>query len=72
MTRADWRQIGGTLVEEFPAVRRTATNGARYLDAIILPNGENRIAHWWEVEVEGQDVIVVQTKAKRLGLYLLG
>ncbi|PCH79300.1 MAG: hypothetical protein COB96_04575 [Planctomycetota bacterium] len=59
-------------MEEFPAVRRTATNGARYLDAIILPNGENRIAHWWEVEVEGQDVIVVQTKAKRLGLYLLG
>ena len=72
MTRAYWKKVGGTLVEEFPVVRRTSTNGARYLDAIILPNGENRIAHWEDIEVEGQDVIVVQTKAKRLGMYLLG
>jgi hypothetical protein len=72
MIRAYWRQVGGTLVEEFPAVRRTTTCGQRLLDAVILPNGETRIAHWREVSLEGEDVIVVQAKARRLGMYLMG
>lgn len=72
MIRAYWRQIGGTLIEEFPAVGRTDTCGQRLLDAVILPNGEERIAHWREVSLEGKDVIVVQAKARRLGMYLMG
>lgn len=72
MIRAYWRQVGGTLIEEFPAVRRTETCGQRLLDAVILPNGETRIAHWREVTLEGKDVIVVQAKAHRLGMYLMG
>ena len=72
MTRAYWKRVGGTLIEEFPAVKGSATCGPRQLDAVILPNGEHRIAHWSEVEIEGQDVIVVQTKAHRLGMYLMG
>jgi hypothetical protein len=35
-------------------------------------DGNNRIARADEVIVEGMDVIVLQTKANRLGMYLMG
>ncbi len=72
MTRWYWEQIGGTLVEEFCAVRRSATCGVRLLDGVIIGEGEFRGAQQSEVSVEGRDIIVVQTKAKRLGMYLMG
>ena len=72
MTRHYWQTVGGTLVEEFQLVKRTATAGPRYADAVILPNGETRIARGVDVTLEGEDVIVVQTKASRLGMYLMG
>ena len=72
MIRWYWNQVGGTLVEEFPAVCRTALCGQRLLDAIILPKRETRIAQWREVALEGEEVIVVQAKASRLGMYLMG
>ena len=72
LTRAYWRRIGGTLVEEFLVVEKSPTNGARLVDAIILPNEEDRIAGWREVDLRGKEVIVVQTKASRLGMYLMG
>jgi hypothetical protein len=72
MVRWYWEQVGGTLIEEFLAVRRTKANGPRLLDAVILPKGEKRIAHWRDVSIEGEDVIVVQAKASRLGMYLMG
>jgi hypothetical protein len=72
MIRKFWQQVGGTLVEEFPVVQKTATCGRRIVDAIILPNCEFRVAHWREVSLEGEGVIVVQAKAHRLGMYLMG
>ena len=72
MTRWYWRQVGGTLIEEFVAVYRTPTCGQRLLDGVIIRGGEFRIARQSEVSVEGQDVIVVQTKVGRLGMYLMG
>jgi len=72
MTRRYWEQVGGTLIEEFPAVKPSATCGGRWLDAVILPNGEKHSAKASEVSLEGQDIIIVQTKAKRLGMYLMG
>ncbi len=72
LTRWYWRQVGGTLVEEFPAVRRTRTCGQRLIDAVILPDGPTEIAHWHDVSLDGKDVIVVQTKKGRLGMYLMG
>ena len=72
MIRRFWKQVGGTLIEEFPAVRGTATCGKRFLDAVILVNKETCIAHWREVSLKGEDVIVVQAKAMRLGMYLMG
>lgn len=72
LIRQYWEKIGGTLIEEFPVVKRTPTCGQRLLDAVILPKGEKRIARWKEVSIEGQDVIVVQAKRGRLGMYLMG
>ena len=70
ITRAYWRSVGGTLVEEFPVVTRTTRQSPRLLDAIILPDGPHEIAHWRDVSVEGKHVICVQTKDSRLGMYL--
>jgi hypothetical protein len=72
MTRWYWHQVGGTLIEEFVAVEGSSTCGRRVLDGVIIQGGEYRIARQSEVSIEGQDVIVVQTKAHRLGMYLLG
>lgn len=72
MTRWYWKQVGGTLIEEFVAVNRGADRGKRVLDAIILPSEEFCIAQQDEVSIEGKDVVVVQTKAGRLGMHLLG
>ena len=72
MILAYWRQIGGTLVTEFLAVHRSPTCGPRSIDAVILPNGEPRRTHWSAVSLADQDVIVVQAKANRLGMYLMG
>jgi hypothetical protein len=67
-----WRQVGGTLVTEFPAIAKSPTCGPRRIDAVILPRQELRRASWQEVALEGQDVIAVQAKAERLGMYLMG
>ncbi len=72
MTRWYWQQVGGTLVEEFVAVRLSATCGPRLLDGVIVKDGEHRIARQSEVTLEDRDVIVVQTKASRLNMYLMG
>ena len=72
LIRQYWEKIGGTLIEEFPVVKRTPTCGQRLLDAVILPKGEKRIVRWKEVSIEGQDIIVVQANIGRLGMYLMG
>jgi hypothetical protein len=72
MTRWYWRQVGGTLIEEFCAVRRTSDCGQRLLDGVIIRGGEFQIARKGDVPLDGRDVIGVQTKASRLGMYLMG
>ena len=72
MTRWYWEQVGGTLIEEFPAVRSSATCGQRLFDDVIIRGGEHRIAKANEVSIQGEDIIVVQTKIGRLGMYLMG
>jgi hypothetical protein len=67
-----WSQVGGTLVPEFLAVRRGPTNAGRRIDGVIIRGGERRIARTREVSLAGQDVIVVQAKNSRLGMYLMG
>jgi hypothetical protein len=72
MTRWYWQQVGGTLIEEFCAVPRSKTCGTRILDAVIIKDGPAVRAQQSEVSVEGKDIIVVQTKASRLGMYVMG
>ena len=72
LIRAYWQQVGGTLIEEFPAVRRTDQTGPRYIDAVIILGEETRIASASEVSLEGKDIICVQAKRDRLCMYLMG
>jgi hypothetical protein len=72
MTRWFWHKVGGTLIEEFPAVKRGKDRSQRLIDGVLIPYGEFKIAHWREVSLEGKDIIVVQTKRGRLGMYLMG
>ncbi|CAN5219106.1 hypothetical protein BH10ACI1_BH10ACI1_05770 [soil metagenome] len=75
MTRAFWKTVGGTLVEEFCAVRRSETCGQRLIDGLILPNQETKRvkgSDFDEKEIEGEDIIIIQAKATRLGMYLMG
>jgi hypothetical protein len=74
MTLAYWESLGGTLIEEFQMVQGDSSCGPRRADAVILPNRDRvRIPKGQRsVSVEGEDVIVVQAKAMRLGMYLMG
>ena len=72
LTRAYWKKVSGTLIEEFYAVQSSSTCGKRIIDGVIIRGGENRIAKSSEVNLEGKDIIIVQTKAGRLGMYLMG
>jgi hypothetical protein len=72
LTRAYWESVGGTLVEEFLAVRKGPDQGPRLIDGVIITGAPRRTAHWRDVDLEGKDIIVVQTKASRLGMYLMG
>ena len=72
LTKRYWQTVGGTLVLEFRAVKKGLGHAQRLLDGVIVLGGETKIANWDEVEIEGKDIVVVQAKAKRLGMYLLG
>jgi hypothetical protein len=72
MIRRYWESIGGTLIEEFPAVRRCEGVGQRLIDAIIVPSWPRQIAMPGEVALKGEQIIIVQAKASRLGMYLMG
>ena len=72
LTRRYWREIGGTLIEEFPAVRSGPNQGRRLIDGVVILNGPHLIANLGEAAIENREIVVIQTKAYRLGMYLLG
>jgi hypothetical protein len=72
ITRWYWEQVGGLLIEEFPLIRKSRTNAPRYADAVIVLGEQTAICSTNYVDVAGKDVVVVQTKAQRLGMYLMG
>jgi len=71
-TRKYWDEIGGLLIEEFVAVRATKDQGRRVLDGLIVLGEPKAIHPSNTFDIEDRDVIVIQTKASRLGMYLLG
>ena len=72
MTRWCWQQVGGTLIEEFVAVEGASQCGRRVLDGLVVVGGEFGMAQPSEVSLAGKDVILIQTKLSRLGMYLMG
>jgi hypothetical protein len=74
MIQRYWQQTGGTLFEEYLAVPRGKGIGRRLIDAVIIVDGVREIALRGKkpVSLDGHDVIVVQAKANRLGMYLMG
>ena len=67
-----WKEAGGTLVEEFYAVKRSRTNSERRIDGVIIKGWENVIMPQSEVSIKNKDVIAVEVKTGRLGRYLMG
>jgi len=72
LTRRYWNEVGGTLVEEFPAVLRASGNAQRLIDGVIIVGEPKKISKPSEVSIKGKDIIVLQTKANRLGMNLMG
>jgi hypothetical protein len=80
MTRWYWRTVNkrqGLLIEEFPAVKRDGSAGKnkRHIDGVIVlgQKAERRGPLKGDRElVKGKEVIVIQSKARRLGMSLIG
>ncbi len=80
MTRWYWRVINqgkGLLIREFPAVEggQGRAEGKRYIDGVIIcgqQSGDRKGTVADRKKVKGKKVIVIQSKAKRLGMYLIG
>jgi hypothetical protein len=72
MIRWYWQQVGETLIEEFCAVERSGSCSTRLLDAVIIKDGPFEASHWRRVSVKDRDIVVVQAKVQRLGMYLMG
>ena len=73
-TRQYWDSVGGLLIEEFRAVKesKNPSQENRYMDAVIVLNEPKKIYNENTYELTDKDVIVVQTKRGRIGMYLLG
>lgn len=72
ITRWYWGKIGGLLIEEFPVVKASPGQGPRYLDGLIVLGEPTARTTSRDFDLKGRDVIVIQTKASRLGMYLMG
>jgi hypothetical protein len=73
MTRRLWQELGGTLFEEYVAVTPSSNRGIRRLDGLVVLEASHRIAERGEVpDLSGRDVVVIQAKASRLGMNVLG
>ncbi|MEI8133604.1 MAG: hypothetical protein WCH46_00840 [bacterium] len=69
-----WENNRGTLIEEFQLVARDGDTARRRADAIIIKNEEHKQIPKGQrnISLEGKDIIVVQAKARRLGMNVMG
>lgn len=74
MTEAFWQGYArGAYIPEYCLVRPTSHCGVRLVDALILPDEPHHRARFQDyTSLAGRNVIVVQTKAARMGMYLMG
>jgi len=76
MTHWYWQHVlkQGTLIEEYVAVERADddSNAPRFMDGLVILDGPFEISDDIRYDVSGKDVVVIQSKNKRLGMYLMG
>ena len=76
MTEWYWREVlkKGTLIKEYIAVERAedGSNGSRFMDGLVIMDGPFKISDDVTRDIAGKDVVVIQSKNKRLGMYLMG
>ena len=71
-TKLYWESVGGLLIEEFMSVKGNKDQGKRPVDGLIVLGEKTRIHKGNTYDISGKDVIVIQTKRGRIGMYLLG
>lgn len=73
-TRVYWREVGGLLIEEFHAIKadKEQNVGKRAIDGVIVLGEPKAIQTGGAHDFQGKDLIVIQTKSGRLGMYLMG
>ena len=76
MTEWYWREVlkKGTLIKEYIAVERTkdGSNASRYLDGLVILDGPFEISDDVKRDISGKDIVIIQSKNKQLGMYLMG
>ena len=71
-TKLYWESVGGLLIEEFMSVKGNKEQGKRPVDGLIVLGEKTEIHKGNTYDISGKDVIVIQTKRGRIGMYLLG
>ena len=71
-TRRYWDKVGGLLIEEFVVVPKGPNQGIRLIDAVIVLGEQKKIHDSNFFDISDRDVICIQTKQSRLGMYLMG
>jgi len=73
MTIWYWEQVGGKLIEEFLIVNAGKGQGKRAVNGLIVLGGrKKRLAPGSKLDIKGKDVLIIQSKNKRLGMSLMG
>ncbi|NBV27303.1 MAG: hypothetical protein EBR99_08325 [Actinobacteria bacterium] len=76
MTEWYWREVlkKGTLIKEYVAVERAedGSNGSRFMDGLVIMDGPFKISKDVKHDITGKKVVVIQSKNKQLGMYLMG
>lgn len=67
-----WERVGGLLIEEYPIVLPGPSHGGRRLDGLVIRDAPRERVYGERLDISGRDVIVVQAKARRLGMPLMG
>jgi hypothetical protein len=73
LTEGFWKSLGhGTYIPEYPLVRKSADRSARYVDGLILPDEAFGRATLNDFpSLIDRNVILIQTKRRRMGMYLM-
>jgi len=73
-TRQYWESVGGLLIEEFLAIKANTKNNVRkrLIDGVIVLGEKTDKQSGGTHDLTDKEIIVVQTKAKPLGMYLMG